>query len=248
MRREIWIFGILLLWGLSGFAQSPEDRVGRVEEKLAALAAQMERLQATLQSFGGGSEAQGVQIQQFQQKSDTKYRDLEMRLGAMEGEVKLLRQEVELAIAKVNPALDKERKEFQANLNLITQADYAKAIAGFQQFIKKYPKSRNIPEALFWIGEARYASGNYQQAIKDYQKFVVGYPKSERAPTAILKQGEGFLQLQLKEEAKTFWKKLIQEYPKSPEALQAKSKMEALIETPPAAVIETKPPKETGDF
>lgn len=208
--------------------------------KLAEFGAQLERLEAALQSTQGTAETQSVQIKQLEEKSDRNYRDLEMRLKAVEGRVELFQDILNRAVANLAPKLADEGKKFQTALDLVQEAQYAKAIPAFQQFVQQYPKSPSAGEAQFWIAECRYALRDFSQAIKDYQKFVEKQPKSGKAPAAILKQGDAFLQLQMPEEAKVFYQKLVSQYGSSDEAAQARGKLTALQEK--GDVITTLPP------
>lgn len=221
--------------------QMDAGEIGR-NSKLAQALAALDRLQTQMQSLGGGTEAQTVQLQQFKEAMERMYRDLEMRLNALEGQLKLFQSELSRALAKVAPGLEKERAAFQKGLDFVQTAQYAQAVAAFQQFMKQNPKSPQTAEALFWIGECRYASRDFQQAIRDYQKLVEQFPKAALTPTAILKQGDSFLNLAMKEEAKVFWNKLIREYPSSTEAQQARNKLESLSKTGTAITTPTPPP------
>lgn len=223
------LLGVFLL--PTAFAQGTNPQT-----QLASMAAQLERIEAEVRLLSGGSEGQSVQMKQLQQSMESRYRDLEMRIVAIEGQIKLFQQELKQAIAIVNPKLEQERKELEKGLGLMGQTKYKEAIQAFEQFLKKYPKSLSKGEALFWIAESREAMGESSLAIKDYQKFVTLYPKSDKAPLAILKQGEAFLKLNMKKEAKVFWEKLIKEYPQSTEASQAKSKIASLEETGTAPI------------
>lgn len=247
------LIAMMLLISASALAKGVEDRVKALEDrwaqyesvkieqnaKLAESIAQMDKFRSDIQALGGGSETQNVQMKQLQDNVERHYRDLEMRIGALEEQLKLLREELSRAVTKISPQLAEETKNFQKGLTHIQNGEYAQAITAFQQFIKQYPKSPTRADAFFWIGECRYAMKDYTQAIKDYQKFVDQFPKSDKAPSVLLKQGDAFLNLQMKNEAKVFWKKLVQDFPKSDEAAQAKGKLEALDKpgTPPPPAV-----------
>ena len=236
------VLGPLSMVHSPALAKDSDDRIKALEEKwsqyeaskidqnskLAEAISQIDKLKTDIQALGGGSEAQNVQMKQMQEGMERHYRDLEMRLNAVEGQLKLLQDQLNRAIASVAPKIAQEGKEFQKGLDLIQKGEYAQAIAAFQQFSKQYPKSPMRDDAVFWIAECRYSMKDYSQAIKDYQKFVEQFPKSVKAPSAVLKQGDSFVNLQMKEEAKVFYKKLIQDYSKSEEAAQAQGKLAAL--------------------
>ena len=224
------------------FAQSPQQ--GTTTDQNAPIAEafnKIDRIQAELQQFEGNVETQGMLAKQLEEKSDRNYRDLEMRLQALETKIKLFQDVLNKSLAKISPQLAGEYKKFEEGLNLVQTGQYTPALAAFQQFLKQYPKSSQKNEARFWIAECRYALKDYAQAIKDYQKFVEANPKSEKAPQALLRQGDGFLQLQMAQEAKAFFKKLIQDYPASDEATLAKGKLAALENAATAPAVPAAP-------
>lgn len=214
--------------------------------RLAEFGAQLERLEAALQSTQGTAETQSVQIKQLEEKSDRSYRDLEMRLKALEGRIGLFADILNRTVANVAPKLAEEGKKFQAALDRVQQAQYTEAIPAFQQFIQQYPKSPQVNEAQFWIAECRFALRDFSQAIKDYQKFVEKNPKSGKAPGAILKQGDAFVHLQMPGEAKVFYQKLVSSYASSDEAAQAKGKLTALEEKGDVITQLPPPPQQKG--
>lgn len=228
--------------------KSLEDRwaqydAGKIEQnsRLAEAIAQIDRLKSEIQALGGGTETQSVQMKQLQDSLDRHYRDLEMRLNAVESQLKFFQDELNRTVAKVAPQIAEEGKEFQKGLTQVQNGDYTGAISSFQQFGKQYPKSPNRADALFWIADCRYSLRDYTQAIKDYQKFVEQFPKSPKSPQAVLKQGDAFLNLQMKEEAKVFWNKVTQDYPRSEEASIAKAKLASLQKTGTAPTTQPTP-------
>ena len=277
MKRKNWIpafagmtmelLGLLSSVFCPAFAKSADDRVQALEDKwaqheatkveqnarVAEAISQIDRMRSEIQGLQGTHEAQTMQMKQLQEGTERHYRDLEMRIGALDSQLKLFQDQLGRALATVSPKLAQEGKDFQRGLDLVQRAEYQQALEAFQQFLKQYPKSPQKDEAQFWIAECRYGTKDFTQAIKDYQKFVELYPKSVHAPQAVLKQGDGFLNLQMKNEATVFYKKLIQDYPRSHEATIAKGKLSALEQTGQAPTAPSpspaKPePKEPADF
>lgn len=228
MRTIIFLLLSPLFFGAQGWGQELPQRFADQNGNLAETEAKFDRIQTDLQYLHGTLETQTVLLRQLETKSDRNYRDMEMRLQALEAQIKLFSGALDQALTKVSPATAQEFNKFQNALNLVQRTEYAKALPLFQQFLQQYPKSPHKPEALFWIAECRYALGDFSQSIKDYQKYVLTYPKSDKAPMTVLKQGDAFLHLNMTNEAKVFFKKVIQDYPNSEEAAQARGKLAAL--------------------
>lgn len=102
---------------------------------------------------------------------------------------------------------------------------YKKALEGFKEFIKLYPKSNLADNAAFWIGECYKGLESYEEAILAYQKVIDEYPKGNKVPAAILQQAISFEKINDNTTAKLLLKKLVKNYPNSKEAEIASKKL-----------------------
>jgi len=100
------------------------------------------------------------------------------------------------------------------------------ARTGFQDFLKRFPKSAITDSAQFWLGEIFYRQKWYEKAILEYQKVIENYPKGNKVQAALLKQGFSFFNLGDKSNGRLILKELIKKYPSSNEAKIAKQKLE----------------------
>ncbi|PIE62319.1 MAG: tol-pal system protein YbgF [Desulfobacter postgatei] len=108
---------------------------------------------------------------------------------------------------------------------LFDQGDLENAKVQFENFISKYPDSKNADNARFWIADSYYAQKWYEKAILEYQKVLENYPDSNKNAAARLKQGYAFSALGEKANARLILKELISRYPNSQEAKYAKEKL-----------------------
>jgi len=108
------------------------------------------------------------------------------------------------------------------------QGDSEAARKGFEEFIKRYPKSKNADNAQFWIGEIYYREKWYEKAILEYQNVIEKYPNGNKIPAALLKQGLAFSNIGDKANAKLILEELSRKYPDSNEAKVAAEKLKAL--------------------
>ena len=95
---------------------------------------------------------------------------------------------------------------------------YEEAMLGFQDFLKRYPKSNLADNAYFWIGECLRALEKYEEAILAYQKVISGYPKGNKVPSAMLQQALTFEKINDTTTANLVFKKLITDFPRTKEA------------------------------
>jgi tetratricopeptide (TPR) repeat protein len=81
-------------------------------------------------------------------------------------------------------------------------ANYDKAIAAYQEFLEKWPETKNAdeqllaPEAWFQIAQAQAALQKPTEAIKAYQTLIEKYPNSVLAPEAAYNIGGAYYSLQ----------------------------------------------------
>ncbi len=118
-----------------------------------------------------------------------------------------------------NELYAKSKQEFD-------QGDLENARTGFQDFLKRFPKSSIADSAQFWIGEIYFRQKWYEKAILEYQKVIEHYPKGNKVQAALLKQGLSFYNLGDKANARLVLKELVSKYPSSSEARIAKHKLE----------------------
>ena len=121
-----------------------------------------------------------------------------------------------------------EKQLYLSAKNAFDSTDFAKALAMFEKFLKKYPKSKNADNSQFWIGEIYYHDKWYEKAILEYQKVIEKYPRGNKVPAALLKQGLAFFRLGDKANTRLILKELIKKFPKVNEAKIARKKLKDL--------------------
>ena len=117
---------------------------------------------------------------------------------------------------------------YDSSLATYREGKYQEAMAGFQDFLKRYPKSDLADNANFWIGESYMALGRYEQAILAYQEVIKKYPNGNKVPSALLRQAIAFVEIKDEMSAKLLLQKIIKNYPNSSEAKIAQTKLKSL--------------------
>ena len=149
--------------------------------------------------------------------------------GGRTGLATLMRREPEGT--QINPTLrpeDSARSDYNAAWKSLEKKEYRGAIAQFNGFIKKHPKSDYADNAQYWVGESYYALKQFDQAILEFDAVRRKYPDGDKVPAALLKQGFAFAELGDKVDARLILQELIARYPESQEAVKAKQKVKAL--------------------
>ena len=52
----------------------------------------------------------------------------------------------------------------------------------------QHPDHSLADNAMYWLGECHYSSGQYAKAVTVFKKLVKAYPKAEKVPDALLKR------------------------------------------------------------
>ena len=113
-----------------------------------------------------------------------------------------------------------EKQDFDAALSVFRAGDFKGAQTGFSNFIKRYPRSSQAPLALFWLGNAQYATRDYKEAITNFRALLTAAPNHPRAPEAMLSIANCQIELKDTRAARTSLESLVKTYPQS-EAAQA---------------------------
>ena len=121
-----------------------------------------------------------------------------------------------------------ERQDFESALAVLRKGDFAGAQAGFVALIKQYPQSGYRSSALFWLGNAQYASRNYKDAIVNFRALVTADPQHLRAPEALLSTANCQVELKDARSARRTLEDLLKAYPQSEAASVAKERITKL--------------------
>jgi TolA-binding protein len=93
--------------------------------------------------------------------------------------------------------------------------ELSKALQIFQYTLNQYPGTAMYSDAVFYLGNALYASGNYNEAAQRFQEYLKKYPKRYLAPYAVESVGYCHEQLGDLAKASEFYNKVRQLYPDS---------------------------------
>ena len=180
-----------------------------LQEQLKGSAAQISRLQGTIQEMRGSQD------------------DLKARLALQAQQNTAPRVEV------VNPDTVQKGKEtgppvdYVKAFGLYSANNFTAAIEAFQAFLEKSPKNEYAANAVYWIGECHYSLSDLPKALVAFQKVVENYPKSAKAADALLKVGYTQAAMKDGDKAKATFEKLVKTYPSSPAAARARERLTA---------------------
>jgi len=134
---------------------------------------------------------------------------------------------------------------YQAAYIDFSKGNYPLAMAGFQEFLRRYPQSDLADHAQYWIGEAHFSQARnhaargqedkatraLEQAVQEFRKVIVNHPRGEKVPTALYKEALALLELRQETLARARLEYLLEHFPRSEEAPLARERLAGLKET-----------------
>jgi len=197
---------------VSGQVQSLNDSLDELKSRISKLDKQMQDMQAQLQTVqaqatGGSTGAPGSQ--QPGQPGQPAPAD------GSGGQP---------AATQAPPLQD----TYQSALRDYNAAHYDVATSEFGDVLQYYPNDPLAGNAQFYLGEIAFHQQKFKDAVKAYNAVLENFSGSPKAPAAQLRKGLALLQLNQRDAGVHELRSLIQRYPQTPEALQARSKLNAL--------------------
>jgi len=121
-----------------------------------------------------------------------------------------------------------EERQYREAYALFRRGSPQQALPLFEDFLKKYPKSPLAADAVYWIGEARFAEGRFDEAVLNFDKVIKEFPGSKKEVNALLKQGQAFEKMGDPRSARIIFQKLVHDHPHTVQARMASSRLKAL--------------------
>jgi tol-pal system protein YbgF len=109
-----------------------------------------------------------------------------------------------------------------------TAGQWAMAIAGFEAYIKSFPRTPQAAEAQFYIGQAYYLDGRFEEAVTAFDRLIAGYPGARILPDGYYKLGVALERVGQVDRARQAFEFVIQNYPDSNMAYMARQAIERL--------------------
>jgi tol-pal system protein YbgF len=185
------------------------DETGQLRRSLLDLQTQIEQMRGDLARMTGQNEQLTRTLSDMQSRQtdiDDKLKQNEPTKVSVDG--------------KDFTADPKEKADFEAALGVFRGGQFAQAQTAFADFVKRYPQSGYNASALFWLGNAQYATRNYNEAIANFRSMLSLAPDHAKAPEAVLSIANCQIELKDTRAARRTLEDLAKAYPQS-EAAQA---------------------------
>jgi len=113
-----------------------------------------------------------------------------------------------------NPGISPQRLYDNAWADYST-GQWSLAIAGFDTYIKTFPRSDLSDNAQFYIGETHYNDGRFADAVLSYDEVIVNYSDGDAVPEAQYKKGLALDRLGDTDQAREAFQAVLNSFPDS---------------------------------
>ncbi len=191
---------------------------------LADMQNQIELLKQEVARLKGDLEVANHQLELAQQRQKDLYADTDGRLRKLESGAQATTPPPQPA-----PVVEeKDVKAFAEAEELSKSVKHKEAFAAYDAFLKEYPNSKLVPDALYGLGYSQFALKNYKSAIATQQKVIDQHPQSAKVPDAMYNQANCQIQLGQVSNAKKTLKELVSKYPDAPVTSNAQKRLKLL--------------------
>ncbi len=127
----------------------------------------------------------------------------------------------------VDQPITPEEKDYKDAYSALRRQSPDEAFRLFEQFLKKYPKSALASDAIYWMGEARFAQGRFEESVLQFDRVIKEFPGSKKELDALLKQGYAFEKMGDSQSSQIIFQKLTKDHPHTAQARNAAAKLKA---------------------
>lgn len=185
-----------------------------LQNQIESLKSEQARLRGTLENLLR-------ELSEIQLKQKDILQSVDARLTKFEP-VKIVLDGLEF---QADPA---EKKQFDNALAVFRTGDFAAAQSSLLGFLLSYPGSGYASSALFWLGNAQYATKDYKESMINFRKLLSIAPLHTRAPEAMLAISNCWVELKDLKAARKAMEDLIKSHPNSDAAQTAKDRLSRL--------------------
>ena len=213
-----------------------EKRIATIEAivqggGLSEMQNQIETLKQEVANLKGDLEVAQHNLEATQARQKDLYVDTDTRLRKIEGGVPTSSSSnsAPSAATPTQPAAEEKDAKAFADANTLSQsAKHKDAFAAFDAFLREYPNSKLVADALYGMGYSQFALKNYKSSIATQQKLIDLHPESAKVPDAMYNMANGQIQLGQVSSAKKTLRDLVAKYPDAAVTPNAQKRLKAL--------------------
>ncbi len=200
--------------------RSEEDK-SALRRSLIDLQNQLETLRSDMAQLQGKQEQMARDLAEVQRRQKDAAQSVDERLRRFEPSKVVLDGREFVA----EPA---EVRDFDAAMGIFRKGEFAVAQSALADFLNRYPKTGYRPSALFWLGNAQYATRDYKGALASFRALLASAADHLRASEAMLAVANCQLELKDVKGARRTLDELMANYPGTEAAQAAKDRQSRL--------------------
>lgn len=194
------------------------EEAAQLRRSLADLQNQLEASRAEIAKLRGQDEQMARDLSDVQRKQKDAGQTVEDRLSKLEP----ARVTSDGREFLAQPA---EKRDFEAALAIFRRGEFSAAQAAFVDFVNRYGQSGYRPSALFWLGNAQYATKDYKEAQANFRMLVQQTPDHIRVPEALLAIANCQLEMKDTKAARKTLEELVSGHPGTEAAAAGKDRL-----------------------
>ena len=202
-------------------AEEARDGQTTTRRSLLDLANQIEQLRAEVARLRGQNEQLTREVSELQRQQ----RDVQLGLDERLRKVEPVKVSLD---GKDFTAAPTEKRDFDAAMETLRRTEFDAAAQAYQQFLRRYPDSGYTAAALYWLGNAQYASRDYKAAVETHRRLVSQFPDHPRTPEAQLAIANSQVELKDTKAARRTLEDLVKAHPQSEAAGAARERLSRL--------------------
>lgn len=118
-----------------------------------------------------------------------------------------------------------EKRDYEAALEVFRKGEFGGAERAFVEFLNRYSGSSYRPSALFWLGNAQYATKEYKDAMASFRALIAHDAGHMRVPESVLAIANCQIEMKDTKAARKTLEELLTNYPGSEAAVAAKDRL-----------------------
>lgn len=200
--------------------RSTED-AAQLRRSLIEMQGQLDATQAEVAKLRGQNEQMVRDLAEVQRQQKDTVQTLDERVRKFEP----ARVTIDGREIMAEPA---EKRDYDAAMATFRKGEFAASQLVFVEFLNRYPKTGYRPSALFWLGNAQYATKDYKDALSSFRALVAAAPDHPRVSEAVLAIANCQLELKDTKGARRTLEDLQANYPGTEAAQAAKDRLARL--------------------
>ncbi len=193
----------------------------QMQRSLIDLQNQLETMRADMAKMRGQNETMARDLAEVQRQLKDAAQNVNDRLQKFEP----ARITVDGREFVADPA---EKRDYDNAIATFRRGEFSAVQVSFVEFLSRYPNTGFRPSALFWLGNAQYATKDYKAALSSFRALVALGADHMRVPEALLAAANCQLELKDNKGARKTLDELVANYPTSEAAQAAKDRLARL--------------------